>query len=320
MHAVRFEDLQLDASPQNALSVWNLDGHIPTGPVGSVRRTVRRHRTDLSWVPVTLFTLAGTLALCMFAEDLVDRTKTQPRKPIQKTVAPQPKVAVTPAAAAANVPPKNSSKPAADLPAVRLVSLESKAASETEKEDPDAKAWLADALQACRDGRMDDAKAMATQAMHKPHSKSQGQAVWLLVEYLQEYDRLAQQAIGRMNGAVVVDLGQPYGIGAFVEREGDQVLFKCHGKNKKFTVDQLCAREGVEFRITQRFLANGKMPANDLILAAVHIVRKVDDVGNVDSDGDRARDAAHKRLLAASSAVDRDVAVHAGLLLSLIEK
>lgn len=122
-----------------------------------------------------------------------------------------------------------------------------------------------------------------------------------------------------MNGAVVIDFGPDRGIRAFVEGDDDKVLFHCRGRSKWLSLDQLRDLEGVQYRITKRFLANGNKPANDLILAAVHVVHQIDSAGMCDQDGDRCLDAARKHLTAASTCADAQVAEHGRSLLSLID-
>lgn len=299
MHAIRLDDLRIDAQPPFSLSGCDGQDQSNTTPIIRVRRTVHRHRTDFSWIPMTLFALITFAVVYVFALDLVDRTTPRQVKP--KTA--KPAIVNTPVS-------EPTSNEAGDQTKPPII---------TKHKDTANSDWVDGALQACREGRLDDAKALAEAAMRKRSGTSQGQVISLLVSYLKQYESLSQQAIFHMNGAVEVDLGPMYGLGAFVESSDGFLVFHCRGRSVRLTLDELRALDGVQYRLTRQFLSNGGMPANNLILAAVHFVHGIDGEGKSDPDGRRAREAARSCLMLASSGPDNAVAEQAKLFLKLID-
>jgi hypothetical protein len=62
---------------------------------------------------------------------------------------------------------------------------------------------------------------------------------------------------------------------------------------------------GVRFRITRQFLDNADLPANNLILAAVHHLKSIDETGNYNhANADTCLDAAVARCQKAASRSD----------------
>jgi hypothetical protein len=176
------------------------------------------------------------------------------------------------------------------------------------------------ALQACRDGRFDDADGLGSDAMRLAPRDPRGQAVRLLAAYVRQYPDLADHAVDAMNGTVEVDLGRRYGVGAFVERAGDEIVFLARGRHERFTVGRFNSLDGVRFRVTRQFLENGRQPANDLILGAVHFVQQRDETGAFQADGSGVHQAAQARWTAASRSTDPLIADHARALLSLLDE
>lgn len=321
--------IALAAAPPVPPMAWNVDDQPSNRPLVRVHRPRRRNRTDLSWVPVTLFATGALAAVFVFATHLVEqgdrqrpkelvRRHTAPRRSQPQPESPRAPVPADPAAAVVGTV-TNQAGPSTGADEQLPHPTPPVPETPTDTRGPATSRWVADALEACREGRYEDAQAMARQARGEPSDRSRADAVWLLVEYLRQYDRLAQEAIDRMNTAVFVDLGPDHGVGGFVERNGDEVVFHCRGGSVRLTLDELLARDGVQFRITRRFLANGAKPANDLILAAVHLAHRVDESGGFDADGVRARAAARDHLATASAATEGIVASHARLFLKLVD-
>lgn len=317
MNVIRFDDLQFDAQPQFPLPSSDLDNQAPTVCVVKVRRSIRRHRNDLSWMPVALFALAALSTVCVFAKNLVE-SDDPPRRPRPSLQRVEPKR--TPAHPIDAAP---SSQVAHDLPnSVHRSGKSRQGGSATvppSRGNPSATAGprdsqqMAEALRACRESRFDDAKAIG-----KTLGGPDGLAVCLLADYLRQYEKLSRDAILRMNGAVEVDLGPNHGVGAFVDHIDGTLVFMCRGRHVRIPVDEFDDLTAARFRITRQFVANGGMPANDLILAAAHFVYEIDDEGESDADGHRAREAARSHLMVATSASDPDVAKQAKMFLTLI--
>ncbi len=175
------------------------------------------------------------------------------------------------------------------------------------------------AIQACREGRFDAADDFGRKATKASPKDPRGLAVRLLAGYLQQYPVLADEAINRMNAAVEVDLGRPHGIGAFVDRHDDEVVFIANGRHVTFSLREFNALNGVRFRVTRQFLENGRQPANDLILGAMHFVKQIDETGVYREGGESSRRAASIRWQAAAGSHDAQVAGHAKTLLALMK-
>jgi hypothetical protein len=183
----------------------------------------------------------------------------------------------------------------------------------------DVHSVIEQAIIACREGRFDDADELGLKAMRAAPADPRGEAVRRLQAYVRQYSDLADQAVDGMNGATEVDLGRPYGVGAFVERAGDEIVFLARGRHERFTVERFNSLDGVRFRVTRQFLENGGKSANDLILGAVHFVQQRDEKGAFQADGSGVHQAAQARWTAASRSTAPLIADHARALLSLLE-
>lgn len=98
MFATPGDEFQFGPPSQSPLAAWNFDDEISNGPVVRSHRTFRRHRTDLSWIPVTLFALAGVATVCTFARDLTKPRRVRPvaNRLVPTTSAPQATGLATP--------------------------------------------------------------------------------------------------------------------------------------------------------------------------------------------------------------------------------
>lgn len=178
-----------------------------------------------------------------------------------------------------------------------------------------ADALVVESLGAAKEGLFVKANDLAQDALRLCPDHPAATGAWYLAAYAQQYTKLADEALERLNGDV--DLGSKYGIAAFIERNGDTYTFRCRGANRKFTSRQLGAMNGVRFRITRQFLDNAENPANDLILAAVHYLKSIDTSGNQNLANPAASlDAAVTRCTNATRGAD-GLAEHAGHVLAL---
>jgi hypothetical protein len=320
--ATRFEPVFRLPPPPPSL-VHNTDPDVlpPVLPiVVPRRRSLRRPKQSL---PVMEAAFAGgtLLILALFAMSLVDRIQPHLRvvanHPLQnprQRVQPADQVAVAQGRGAQGKKGTNTNTTGNGQGGAGGASIGPAASSPQECEE-----YVAAGIQACREGRFaaaDDFGRKATKASPKDH---RGQAVRLLAAYLQQYQGLTDEAIDRMNGAVEVDLGRPHGISAFVDRHDDEVVFIANGRHVTFGLREFKALNGVRFQVTRQFLENGRQPANDLILGAIHFVMQLDDNGVYRADGDGSRQAASLRWQAAAGTHDAQVAGHAQALLSLLD-
>jgi hypothetical protein len=185
--------------------------------------------------------------------------------------------------------------------------------------EQDIEQLVQDGIKACREGWFEAAVDLGREVARLAPNDPRGKAVQLLALYAEQYPKLADEAIDRMNGAVEVYLGRRYGLGAFVERNGDELVFMANGRHVRLTVRELIALDGVRFRVTKQYLENGNQPANDLILGAIHYPKQLKRDGTFDQTGVLSQQAARDRWETAARTHDEQVADHARSLLSLLE-
>jgi hypothetical protein len=185
--------------------------------------------------------------------------------------------------------------------------------------EEDIEQRVQDGIRACREGLFVAAVDLGREVARLAPNDPRGKAVQLLALYAEQYPRLADEAIDRMNGAVEVYLGRRYGLGAFVERIDDDLVFMAKGRHVRFTVREFNALDGVRFRVTKQYLENGNQPANDLILCAMHRATQLKADGTFDQTGALSLQAARDRWETAARSHDDQVADHARSLLSLLE-
>ena len=161
-------------------------------------------------------------------------------------------------------------------------------------------------LEAAKEGRFATANDLAEQALRVFPQHRAAAGAWFLAGYAQQYTRLADEALAQLNNNNdEIELGPRYGRAAFIERNDDVYTLRCRGSNKKFTIQQLNGMNGVRFRITRQFLDNADLPANNLILAAVHHLKSIDETGNYNhANADTCLDAAVARCQKAASRSD----------------
>lgn len=183
-----------------------------------------------------------------------------------------------------------------------------------------ADALVLESLQAARQGMFTKANDLAQEARRICPTHPAATGAWYVAAYAAQYPDLADEALSRLNGTNDdIDLGSRYGRSAFVERTGDTYTFRCKGGNKTFTAATLNSMDGVRFRIARQFLDDGGMPANDLILAAVHHLKNLDAAGNYSQyNRERSLVAAQARCRRAVGR-DADVSKHARHLLALFD-
>lgn len=172
-----------------------------------------------------------------------------------------------------------------------------------------------EALAQAKNGSFDEADVRAGKALKAAPGHERAEAMRLLVAYQRQYTDLADEALAKLNGNNVVDLGPEYGDGAFIERDASSVTFKVAGRIEQIPVRRLNGIPGVRFRITQDYLGNAENPANDLILGAYHYVSGLTDDGAASPP--RALQQAHRRWKKAAGAGDADAKVQAEMLLRL---
>lgn len=171
-----------------------------------------------------------------------------------------------------------------------------------------------------RKGSFDEADLDAQKALMAAPDCDEAEAMRLAVAYVRQYPQHADEALAALNENDVVDLGPKFGRAAFISRDDNgAITFQVKGRPKAFTPADLARISGVRFRITESFLDNASNPANDLILGAVHFVKRLDADGNVERDGTAASDAARERWRKAELAGEGQIGEQAGWLLKLLE-
>jgi hypothetical protein len=185
--------------------------------------------------------------------------------------------------------------------------------------EQDIEQLVQDGIKACREGRFEAAVELGGEIARLAPQDPRGEAVQLLALYLEQYPQLADEAVDRMNGAVEVYLGRRHGVGAFVERDGEELVFMAKGRHVRLTIREFNAIDGARFRVTKQYLQNGKKPANDLILGAMHYPKQLKPDGTFDQTGRLSLQAARDRWEAAALSNDDQVAGHARSLLWLLE-
>lgn len=178
---------------------------------------------------------------------------------------------------------------------------------------------IGESLKAARQGLFVKANDLAQDALQLQPDHQAAKGAWYLAAYAKQYTDLADEALSRLNSANTdVYLGPKYGRGAFVERDGDVVSFRCKGGKQSFTLQQLNSMDGVRFRITRQYLDNADNPANHLILAGMHYLKCIDEKGSFNAaDPAACLDAAMTRC---SKAVDANAEAsgHAKDILALL--
>jgi hypothetical protein len=282
--------------------------------VVTIRQTPRRHKQHL---PVLEVAMTGVvLVMVAFAAklimDLPPRTFERTQRPTTQRATQVDRVVVPQGQGAPGQGGRRSSEVAQDGRIAVGVGCQPVPGE-------DVRSYVEQAILACREGRFDDADELGRKAMRAAPRDPRVQAVRLLPAYLRQYSDLADEAIDRMNGSTEVDLGPRHGVGAFVERSGDEVVFMAKGRNVGFSLREFNSLNGVRFRVTRQFLENGRQPANDLILGAVHYVKQLDETGTFTANGAAVKQAASRRWETAAQGFDQQVASHAQALLSLLD-
>lgn len=284
--------------------------------VTTPRRRPRRRREHGPGLELAF--AGGTLAiLAIFALNLVDRiqpvTPDQPRQHTRRNDAASDRIVALKGRGGVGTPPADSQTP---VTAGAGTANRRSAAPPTPQHEVDQ--IVNDAITACREGRFDAADDLARTIMRAAAKDPRGPSIRVLVAYLRQYPALADEAIDRMNGAVEVDLGRRHGTGMFVERDGDTLVFFAEGRHVRLSVREFKALDTVSFQVTRKFLENGRQPANDLILGAVHFVLQLDETGAYQNDGETSRRAARDRWESVARGHERNTADHARALLPLL--
>jgi len=286
-----------------------------SGDVLPVIRTHRPPKRRTQRVPVLEVAIVGgvLLFLSYFVLNLIERL--QP-------VEPQPRPAVIPTGSQAIIPQVAIGGGEPKSPPHAQIAPGVPPATPTPIVNPaeqDVEQLIADSIKACQEGRFEAAVKLGSKAAQLAPHDSRGVAVQLLALYAEQYPGLADEAIDRMNGAVELDLGPRYGVGAFVERQGDELVFRASGRQVRLTVRQFRALDGVRFRVTEQYLVNGNKPANDIILGSMHFAKQLKPDGTLDATKTVSQQAARNRWETAARSHDAQVADHARALLSLLD-
>jgi len=175
-----------------------------------------------------------------------------------------------------------------------------------------------EALEQAKNGSFVEADLRAAKALKAAPGHERAEAMRLLVAYQRQYTDLADEALEKLNGNNVVNLGPDYGDGAFIEKDASSVTFKVAGRIEQIPIGRLNGIPGVRFRITRDYLGNAANPANDLILGAYHYVSGLTDDGAASPP--RALQQAHRRWKKAAGAGDADARVQAEMLLQLPQR
>lgn len=179
-----------------------------------------------------------------------------------------------------------------------------------------AREALQKALVVSQQGKLDEASRLARSAA-KAMPKEAG-ALQLMLEYVGQYEKLADQARLRLNGSNEVDLGQPHGKAQFVEQDAQRIMFFLRGRHLKFTIQEFNALAGVRFRVARDFLDRApNRPANDLILGACHYLHQWNGDGN--SSLEASLREAENRFKRAARSSDPLVREHGHLFMQLLE-
>lgn len=176
---------------------------------------------------------------------------------------------------------------------------------------------LRSALESVRKGHFDEADLSAEKALRAKPGDPRAEGMRLVVAYLQQYPKLADDALGSLNANdTEIDLGGRNGKAAFVERDGDILTLRVNGRNKKFSVQEINGMPGARFRITQAFLDRNGSPANNLILGSRLFVSQQDTRGRVDPQ--QSRNLAEKQWRIAATSNDPTCVEHASLMLNVL--
>jgi hypothetical protein len=309
-HATHFEPVfRMPPAPSGLHFVEQSGDSLP------VIRTRRPSKRCARRVPVLEMAIVGgvLLFLSSFVLNLIARLQ-----PVES----QPKPAVIPTGSQAIIPPVSKGGGEPKSPPLAPIAPGAPPARPAPMINPperDVDQLIADSIKACREGRFEAAVELGSKAAQLAPHDSCGVAVQLLALYAEQYPGLADEAIDRMNGAVEVDLGPRYGVGAFVERQGDDLVFRARGRQVRLTVRQFNALDGVRFRVTKQYLENGKRPANDLILGAIHYPKQLKPDGTFDQTGVLSQQSARNCWEQAARSHDEQVADHGRSLLWLLK-
>lgn len=309
-HAMHFEPVfRMPPAPPRLHLIEQSGDALP------VIRTHRPPKRRTQRVPVLETAIVGAVLMFLscFVVNLIERLQ-----PIE----PQPKPAIITAGSQVIIPQVvkggGEQKPLSDVPIAPGVPP-ARPAPMINPPEQDVEQLIADSIKACQEGRFEAAVELGSKAAQLAPHDSRGVAVQLLALYAEQYPGLADEAIDRMNGAVELDLGRRYGRGAFVERQGDDLVFRARGRQLRFTVRQFKALNGVRFRVTEQYLANGNKPANDIILGSMHYAKQLKPDGTFDATKTVSQQAARNRWETAARSHDAQVADHARALLSLLD-
>lgn len=295
-----------------------LRGSEPSSALPPVIRTHRPARHRRQQVPVLEMAIVGGILLFLsyFACNLVDKLQLAGAAANQTASRPIEKATVPAVAQGGGAPGSTDPRPippvdpSPDPVAPQLVIT---------PPEEDIEQLVEDGVKACREGRFEAAVDLGHKVARLAPNDPRGTAVQLLALYAEQYPKLADEAVDRMNGAVEVDLGRRYSVGAFVERNGDEIAFMARGRHVRFAAREFNALDGVRFRVTKQYLENGNQPANDLILGAIHFPNQLKRDGTFDQTGVPSQQAARDCWEAAARSHDDQVADHGRSLLSLLE-
>lgn len=146
---------------------------------------------------------------------------------------------------------------------------------------PTAREQLAAAVKHAREGSFDAALLAADNAKKEMPDESQG--LKLMVAYVKQYPRLADDARLALNGSSEIDLGPKYGKVQFIEQDDKQIKFFAKGRHETLPLQKFDALTEARFRMTADYLDRARNPANDLILGSYNFLRKVAADGKVDA-------------------------------------
>lgn len=146
---------------------------------------------------------------------------------------------------------------------------------------PTAREQLEAAVKHAREGSFDAALLAADKAKKEMPDESQG--LKLMVAYVQQYSKLADDARLALNASSEIDLGPKYGKVQFIEQDDKQIKFFAKGRHETLPLHKFDALTEARFRMTRDYLDRARNPANDLILGSYNFLRKVAADGKVDA-------------------------------------
>lgn len=194
-------------------------------------------------------------------------------------------------------------------------SASSGVAQPVEKRTPDE--LLSASLQAVRIAAYDEADLCATKVLKLDATNECAQGMRLLIGYVRQYSRLADEAIKSIRPGSTVELGGKWGQGTCIARDADSFTFQVGNQTKKFSSNKLTGIPGFKYCATASYLDSVENPANELILGARLFVAQQDEKGAVNPS--RSRTLAAERWHKAAASGDPASVEHARLLLLLQE-